>query len=193
MCTCTHTLRVHVHVHMHVRVRVRVRDARAGARACRRATALITDGKTLTFELQTLARHCTQRECHSRSELGLGIRTRKESATFTHFFIALPRRPSRLPAHLHGAPAAMPGVLPPAASPTLQKPAVGSCASPRGPRKLQELQRLQQTQSKSSVTHGAGVLGMAHPVGPRHPQRGVVPSPVLLHPPSSSLIMSSPP
>ena len=30
---------------------------------------------------------------------------------------------------------------------------------------------------------------MAHPIGPRHPQRGVVPSPVLLHPPSSSLII----
>ena len=28
---------------------------------------------------------------------------------------------------------------------------------------------------------------MAHPVGPRHPQRGVVPSPVLLHPPAAAL------
>ena len=30
---------------------------------------------------------------------------------------------------------------------------------------------------------------MTHPVGPRHPQCGVVPSPVLLHPPSGSVIL----
>ena len=30
---------------------------------------------------------------------------------------------------------------------------------------------------------------MTHPIGPRHPQCRVVPSPVLLHPPSSIIII----